>query len=504
MDNPNRNTATQRVAARSLRFQIGLLYTVLAAVNIVFFSLMIFENQTDLLQDKFVLRSGSLVDAIYRDLGAGAKAVSPDALRAVLKRHGTDRFVVFNSAGHVVIMSGDFPEIKGSEVPQEWRMRAVETGGRGSVFSLPYHLQLRKEDFAADFVLPLQSGASGPLYLKTSLVLREVQERLMKLYYQIGIAIIWGIVFHVAFGFFIARVFLVRLERLNQASEHMAQGDLSARADWEFRRNDEIDAVGRTFNLMAEKVQRTIERITRLNLEVQNELEIGKEVQERLLPPASIIADREPALLYRPFREVSGDLYCFFAPTPKRHLIFFADATGHGVPAALLTAVAVMGLDAIVSAHSEPADICSQLNILLTRRVSREFFMTGVLVALEKDRIRYVNAGHPPAMLIRADSGEVVLLPAASPPLGLVEELKFGVEAQDTRRGDRLVLFSDGLIETPDAEGEPFGLERLHGLVRTLAATTDSTQGLLDAIMAEFDRCVETPMDDVSVLIVKL
>ena len=504
MDNHHRMAATHFVAARSLRFQIGLLYTVLAAVNIVFFSLMIFENQTDLLLDKFVLRSERLVDTIYRDLGAGEKEVQLDRLVAVLKRHGAEQFVVFDSSGRVVRQRGDFPEVRGKVVPDDWRMRAIETGGRGSVFSLPYHLQLRKEDFAADFVLPLHGGASGRLFVKTSLVLKEVRDRLQKLYYQIGIAIVWGIIFHVAFGWFIARVFLGRLERLNNASERMAQGDLSARADWLFKRGDEIDAVGRTFNLMAEKVQHTIETITRLNLEVQNELEIGKEVQERFLPDPSLIADLEPALHYRPFREVSGDLYCFFTPTRKRRLLFFADATGHGVPAALLTAVAVMGLDAILTDETEPSAICARLNTLLTRRVSREFFMTGVLVVIDGNRMHYVNAGHPPGLLIRGDSGEVELLPANCPPLGLVEDLKFGVIEVKLKSGDRLMLFSDGLIETPDTDGEPFGLERLEGFVRSVSRTVDTTQGLLDAVVNEFDRVITAPIDDVSVLVVKL
>ncbi len=490
------------MAVRSLRFQIGLLYTVLAAVNIVFFSLMIFENQTDLLLDKFVLRSERLVDAIYRDLGAGQKEVSADRLRAVLSRHEAARFVIFDATGRIVLRQGEYTELK-SDVPEEWRLRALEVGGRSSVFSLPYHLELRQDDFAADFIIPLHAGTGSRRFLKTSLVLRDVRERLTKLYYQIAIAIVWGVVFHVAFGFFIARVFLGRLERLNEASARMAGGELSARADWPFHRQDEIDAVGRSFNLMAEKVQHTIETITRLNLEVQNELEIGKEVQERLLPNPSVIADMEPALYYRPYREVSGDLYSFFAPTTKKRLVFFADATGHGVPAALLTAVAVMGLDAIVAEQSEPAAICGSLNVLLTRRVSREFFMTGILAQFERGRLRYVNAGHPPALLVRA-GGDVELLAANAPPLGLVEEVRFEVLSVAVHPGDRLMLFSDGLIETPDREGEPWGLERLGDLVRRLAARESGTRALLDGIVDEFERHMERPLDDVSVLIVKV
>lgn len=490
------------VAVRSLRFQIGLLYTVLATVNIVFFSLMIFENQTDLLLDKFVLRSERLVETIQRDLGAANAEEQEGRLKQVLARYGVQQYVVFDSSGRLVWRQGPQPELDGEFVPDSWKLKALETAGRGGVFSLPYHLELRRDDFAADFILPLKSGPRQ-LYLKTSLVLREIQERLTKLYYQIAIAIVWGVIFHIAFAWFIARLFLRRLEMLNSASDRMAQGELSSRVDWNFERKDEIDAVGRTFNLMAEKVQHTIETITRLNLEVQNELEIGKEVQEKFLPDPAIIADLHPALYYRPYREVSGDLYSFYQIDENRRLIFFADATGHGIPAALLTAVAVMGLESVMSSVQDPAGVAIGLNRLLTQRVSREFFMTGVILVLEPNKASYVNAGHPPAFLIRSDQ-EVVLLEANAPPLGLVEDLPFPVKSFERRPGDRLLLYSDGLIETPDVEGVAWGIERFVDLLREFSARHPDNEDLVAAIAAEFERHTHESIDDVSMLLISL
>ena len=109
-----------------------------------------------------------------------------------------------------------------------------------------------------------------------------MQERLTKLYYQIAIAFVWGLISHILFGIYIYRVIFTRVSILKDATDKMGMGDLSSRAVWKFNREDELDVLGQAFNGMAGKIEETIQTISTLNEEINKELKIGREVQEML------------------------------------------------------------------------------------------------------------------------------------------------------------------------------------------------------------------------------
>jgi hypothetical protein len=178
----------------------------------------------------------------------------------------------------------------------------------------------------------------------------------------------------------------------------MGKGEYSSRVDWKFEKRDEIDELGLTFNTMASKIEDTILTISKLNDEINKELKIGKEVQELFLPQDYMYEDYKIVSYYKPMREVSGDIYHYYRLTHKKNSdkkytgIFFADASGHGVSAALVTTVTLLSVESIVSKSFKPNYVLQQLSNIVGNRFQSSFFATSVFFLITEKRKSSSNA----------------------------------------------------------------------------------------------------------------
>ena len=430
-------------------------------------------------------------------------------LKKVLNRNKIIAFNVFNEEGYYIYHADKKPANTVSDklrlVPESWRLRSLEIGRDSALFQLPYHMELNSRDFRTELILPLKSIKGQKLYLQTVFSLGDIDKRLKKLYYQIGLAVLWGIVFHILFAIFIVRIFLNRIFLLTKASEKMARGDLNARASWEFKRSDELDSLGKTFNIMAEKVQGTIDKITTLNNEIQNELEIGKEVQENFLPSRKIIQEYKPAIFFRPFREVSGDIYSFNNFSSNRNFIFFADASGHGISAALITSLAITTLDTAIQESEDPVIISGQINNMITQKLSRQFFMTSVFMTITKRRrIEYINAGHPPPLIYRKNSDEIFELTSHIPPLGIADNELINTVSFQAKKGDKLLIYSDGLFECVNEKREIFSMNRIINILKEDTLELKSNDEIMKSLVNQLADFTDHYSDDVSAILLEL
>ena len=142
-----------------------------------------------------------------------------------------------------------------------------------------------------------------------------------------------------------------------------------------------------------------------------------------------------------------------------------ADVSGKGIAASILTASLEALAAGPIEDGLEPDDICHRLSRLLHRRTPPEKYATAFLAVLEPatGHLRYANAGHNPALLIRA-SGEVEELGATGMPIGLVAEAAYGRREAELGAGDTLLLYTDGITEALDPDDGEYGLERLTGI----------------------------------------
>ena len=112
-------------------------------------------------------------------------------------------------------------------------------------------------------------------FLLAHLNINTIQDRLRSIYYQVAGAVLWGVIFHILFAVFVFRLIFRRIAILKTASNEMAEGELSARAEWKKdvkKGYDELDVLGLSFNSMAENIQNKVETISLLNQQIQEEL----------------------------------------------------------------------------------------------------------------------------------------------------------------------------------------------------------------------------------------
>jgi predicted ester cyclase len=201
---------------------------------------------------------------------------------------------------------------------------------------------------------------------------------------------------------------------------------------------------------------------------IEQELRVARRIQQALLPEAPPeLEGWELTTYYEPAREVGGDFYDFFELEDGRLGLVVGDATGKGMPAALVMASARSMVRAVAQAlgSSSPGDVLGRVNNALAADIPPNMFVTCFYAVLDPNigHLVYANAGHDLPYLHR--NGDAEELRARGMPLGLMsssgyEEMELVLEG-----GDRVLLYSDGLVEAHDPKGEMFGFPRLRALI---------------------------------------
>lgn len=221
---------------------------------------------------------------------------------------------------------------------------------------------------------------------------------------------------------------------------------------------------------------------------LEKELALARQIQMALLPDElPVVPGFELHASNIPTRAVSGDLYQVLMRREEREcVVLLADVAGKGVSAALLTA----SLEALAAGPIEvghpPDEICSRLSRRLYARTSPERYATGFVAVLhtESGLFCYTNAGHNPPLLLRA-SGEHEELGATGLPLGLLPVGEYERAERRLGPGDLVIIYTDGVTEAANPEGEEYGLTRLLELSRT--HVKDGVQALAQALQKDLD-----------------
>jgi serine phosphatase RsbU (regulator of sigma subunit) len=196
--------------------------------------------------------------------------------------------------------------------------------------------------------------------------------------------------------------------------------------------------------------------IAKEKLEV--ELNMARQIQESMLPnELPHLPGWSLAVHWQPARAVSGDFYDFFSLPDGRLVLIVGDVTDKGVPAALIMTVTRSMLRTATMQAGCPSDLLERVNQLLCPEMPQSMFVTCFVAFLspEDGHMTYANAGHCLPVLER--NGTLTELRAKGMPLGLLPDMRYPGEAVDLAPGDRLLFYSDGLVEAHSPDGEMFG-----------------------------------------------
>ncbi|OOY34549.1 hypothetical protein BOV90_03735 [Solemya velum gill symbiont] len=190
---------------------------------------------------------------------------------------------------------------------------------------------------------------------------------------------------------------------------------------------------------------------------VRKELEMAREIQNSLLPPMPP-QDAPIHGLNIPARGVSGDLYLFFPLSNGRLFFALGDVSGKGIHAALFMAKTVSLIRALAKLEHSPGKLFARLNDEIRETASRGMFITLAAGTFDpaSGKVCMTNAGHEPPLFRNID-GEYVAYPADAPPLGILPDLVFE-EVEIMLEGGAFYLFTDGMTEGFDSEGQALGV----------------------------------------------
>src|ERR687898_493583 len=216
----------------------------------------------------------------------------------------------------------------------------------------------------------------------------------------------------------------------------------------------------------AEIAEAHLEREVLKRERIEQELRVARSIQQASLPEeVPTLEGWQITPFYQPAREVGGDFYDFFELPEGRLGIVVGDATGHGVPAALVMASARSMLRAVAQASNSPGDVLRRVNDPLTTDIPDNMFVTCFYAILDpkSGSLSYANAGHDLPYLYRNSAAEE--LRARGMPLGLMPGMGYEEKQTILEAGEAALLYSDGLVEAHDPKGEMFGFPRLRALV---------------------------------------
>jgi phosphoserine phosphatase RsbU/P len=207
-------------------------------------------------------------------------------------------------------------------------------------------------------------------------------------------------------------------------------------------------------------------------LRLERELRAARAFQQTLLPArASARGDIEIALHYEPLGELCGDFCDYVLGDDGSAATLLTDVSGHGAQAAMLTGMIKQVFHATGSDRFPPGQVLDRISGAI-RLFPDDLYLSVVCVRVrpESNSVEYVNAGHPPGLLLRG-ADTLVRLESSVPPVhSAFNEWKSAPRTEAMAAGDLLLLYTDGLTEARNPDGDVFGDERLERAARRIAA----------------------------------
>lgn len=243
-------------------------------------------------------------------------------------------------------------------------------------------------------------------------------------------------------------------------------------------------------------------------ISIGKELEIARRIQSGLLPGGDVrVPELEIAARYVPASSVAGDFYDFLIKDGRELGVLVADVSGHGVPAALSASMVKIAIRSQAGQADLPAEVLTGLNSILYGNMQGQFVTAGYLfVNVERQELSYAGAGHPPLLVWRAGQRRVESIEENGLFLGAFPECQYTTVKSGFSPGDRCLLYTDGILEAPNPEGEEFGPVRLREFLAGNAALSarDFCDAMVQSVAAWSDRSAKREQhDDVTVVMVE-
>lgn len=277
-------------------------------------------------------------------------------------------------------------------------------------------------------------------------------------------------------GSWIARAISTPLQKITQGIERITQTqDLSVRVEGEFGKT-EIGVLANSFNGLLGQLEVANEKLAQSERRMKQELTMASTVQEMLFPVRSVrYGNLDLASFIEASTETGGDWFGYACDEQEKNVqVMIGDVTGHGMPAALITAICngfFRGIQSTQNENIRTDHMLEQLNVMLRETTQAKLLMTffASTYNTQTQRLSYANAGHNrPFVLKKNAEGSVKSSILKSPPserLGESAAVKYEEQHLQLEKGDLVVWYTDGILENTNAAGVQYGKQRLLKLI---------------------------------------
>lgn len=283
-------------------------------------------------------------------------------------------------------------------------------------------------------------------------------------------------------------------------------------------RNRALESLNKELQQQYDNLCRDLDAASKIYTNLCQDIQAAAKLQKSLLPPPASIGEFRGDWLFLPAAMLAGDMFGYFL-LDEQHLAFFQiDVAGHGVPSALFSFSVSQTLTPAKDAYgflkrplskppfytlTSPATVARELNRHFASKDDTEIYFTLVYGYLDRETGEgvLVQAGHPHPLLWRGQSRTIERLGDGGFAVGMLPGLEYDSVPFELTHGDRLFIYSDGIVECASPAGELYGLQRLE---RFLAETALKPTGqVIDALRAELTEWRQCPEfdDDISLLI---
>ncbi len=297
----------------------------------------------------------------------------------------------------------------------------------------------------------------------------ELMEVVKKLHHTVLILGALGILFISLIIAVIANSITNPLRQLAITTKNIAKGNFDVEIPV-FKSKDEVGKLAHAFAYMKTSLKKYIKDLTETTAakeRMQSELSIGRDIQmgmvPKLIPPFTDQNEFDLYATLKPAKEVGGDLFDFFFIDNDNLCFLIGDVSGKGVPAALFMAVTKTLIKGIAMQTNDPAEILRRVNDEAVQNNEACMFVTVFLAVLniKTGEIKFANAGHNPPLIAKNNNDISFLQLDNGCALGVVENPDFITERLVLRHGDLILLYTDGVTEAFNKNGEEFSEDRL-------------------------------------------
>jgi serine phosphatase RsbU (regulator of sigma subunit) len=225
---------------------------------------------------------------------------------------------------------------------------------------------------------------------------------------------------------------------------------------------NEKELVARVLSLL--RLKSVHNELYEKNLQLKKELEIAKRIQQFIIPKDfSQILYPAVSGHYHPIEDIGGDFFDCYPLPDGNYGFLIADVTGHGIPAALVMSMAKMIFSIYATRFNSTRELFTSINEQMNGLLLDTQYITAFFVIYDNKTktIKYTNAGHTRALYYRSSSKKVLALDTSGFFIGLSQESNYEEKSLSIEPGDRLVLYTDGITEIKNSQGEEFGENKL-------------------------------------------